>query len=445
MQLRHSLWHCHRSIRMRSEFGNSCIQQLVIANVKNEKMRSSEHIEIVKRQISKKIKKLAELEKALSMNDSNSDNLEFKVTRKVYACFDGFIILRTFSKDYIAPFELFISPDRIKTFIKNQLLIRTKNGFYLKFYEAVNPVINMNWGIGTKLDLGSKGGGLRINQFEIDGLQIMIFDYNEIDQIKETLDDIKFIMYSDSEIQKLSEENVELKKTVSELNSVTAPLIISEGKTDWKYFLSALRFFKSKNQFEEIEEKWFLRFGSQDDITNDICETNFDFENSVSKLNKLLDSFYESRRIDSNIVKSIRIGIFDSDNSQAKIVTDNENEIYSFEIQPKNISTELLFSDTEIKSIIDGKRLYIGNEFNDKSKRLTENSSFNLGGDNNNLNKAGKNVIIDSDVYNDKGINVALTKEKFAQQIYNGNIKISEESWEKFRHVFDKILEYIRK
>ncbi|MBK6283656.1 MAG: hypothetical protein IPF54_14300 [Draconibacterium sp.] len=169
------------------------------------------------------------------------------------------------------------------------------------------------------------------------------------------------------------------------------------------------------------------------------------FENNVSKLNKLLDSYIEARTIDNNLSKSVRIGIFDSDDSKAKARFDNENKIYSFLIQPNDISTEFLYSENEIKSQIDGKRLFIGTEFNEKTKRLKENSFINLGGDNNNLNKAGRNVIVDSDVYNEEGINLALTKEKFAQQIYYKEIIISDESLCNFRHIFSKISGYINK
>ena len=65
-----------------------------------------------------------------------------------------------------------------------------------------------------------------------------------------------------------------------------------------------------------------------------------------------------------------------------------------------------------------------------------------MGGDNSILNKACKNVIIDCDVYDEEGNNIALSKEKFAQEIYYDRIKISENSLNNFKIIFDKILEF---
>jgi hypothetical protein len=405
-------------------------------------MGGTEKEEIIKREISRKIKKLAELEEKQAINGLSAVDNEFKISRKVFACIDGFIILRTFSKTHLDSFELFISPLRIGWVVKNQLPIKTKDGQILSLFKLINLAIRINWGIGTKLDIGSQGGGIKINNFEIDGFQIMILSYKEIEQFKDTIDDIDFIIYSNSEIQKLTEENNELRFTINELNIINEPLILTEGKTDWKHFVSALRYFHSKNQFMEIQEKWFLKFGSKDDVTNKTCDTTFEFENSVSKLNKLLDSYIEARTIDKSIVPPIRIGIFDSDEKQAKSIIDKENKVYSFLIEPNEISTEFLYSEDEIKSSVDGKRLYIGNEFNSKTKRLINNSTINLGGDNSILNKAGKNVIIDCDVYDEEGNNIALSKEKFAQEIYYDRIKISENSLNNFKIIFDKILEF---
>lgn len=402
-----------------------------------------EQAEIIKRQIAKKIKKLAELEEKQSINNSESLDPAFMITRKILACIDGFIILRTFSKNYSEPFQLITSPLRI-SLAKIQLPIKTTDGHVISLSNVIDPIFGVNWRIGTKLDIGSQGGGIKINGLTLEGFQLMIFSYKEMDHIKETLDDINFIIYSNSEIEKLSDENNDLKLAIEKLDSLNGPLIISEGKTDWKYFISALRYFHSKNQFLEIEEKWFLKFGSKNDILSNLCDTSFEFENSVSKLNKILDSYLEARKIDHNSSKPIRIGIFDSDDKQAKSIIDKENKVYSFLIQPSDISTEFLFSEEELKYSVDSKRLYIGEEFDLKTKKLITNTKISLGGDNNNLNKAGRKVIIDSDVYDENSENKALSKEKFAQNIYDKRIQISESSFGNFKHIFEKILELIK-
>jgi hypothetical protein len=40
-------------------------------------------------------------------------------------------------------------------------------------------------------------------------------------------------------------------------------------------------------------------------------------------------------------------------------------------------------------------------------------------------------------------VNIALPKELFAQAVYNGEVEISETSWEAFRHIFERINEII--
>jgi hypothetical protein len=55
------------------------------------------------------------------------------------------------------------------------------------------------------------------------------------------------------------------------------------------------------------------------------------------------------------------------------------------------------------------------------------------------MKKAGKIVIIDCDVFDNNGNNIACSKDEFAQAIYNDEITISSDSWNKFKHIFEKI------
>jgi len=234
---------------------------------------------------------------------------------------------------------------------------------------------------------------------------------------------------------KISDQEARIKELQNTIVSGQSILIVTEGKTDWKYFLSALKFFHTKKQFEEIEENYFYRFGSEQDLKNNICGTSEIHELSDSKLKNYLSSLVDARKIDG-IGNQIRIGIFDSD-TNIPLVNDPEKNVYSFKIHPNGISTELLFKDEEIKTEVNGKRLFIGDEFNAKTKIHIDNPLFSLGGDN--TNKAGRRTIIESDVYNRESQNVALPKEKFAQAIYEEKISISEDSWNNFKHIFENI------
>jgi hypothetical protein len=139
----------------------------------------------------------------------------------------------------------------------------------------------------------------------------------------------------------------------------------------------------------------------------------------------------------------IRIGIFDSDNKDIKLPDGKGKKVFSFKIVPDEISTEFLFEIDEIKQEVQGRRLYIGDEFDSRNKIHKTDPNLSLGGDSGNINKAGKKVIIETDVYNRDRKNTALTKEAFARAIFNGEIKISDKSWSNFRHIFEKIQSFI--
>lgn len=237
---------------------------------------------------------------------------------------------------------------------------------------------------------------------------------------------------------KIDDQAGRIKELEAHVESEKDTLIITEGKTDWKYILKALEYFHSKKEFLEINSDYFYRYGTENDVNEKICNTTEINELGDTKLKAYLESLSKTRNIDINNSK-IRIGIFDSDNNSITILNEKEKNIFSFKIEPNNISTEFLFSEKEIKTKIGGYRLFIGDEFHKDSKIHLTDSSLNLGGDNQNINKAGKKTIIESNVYNRESVNLALPKEKFAQAIFNGEIQISDESWENFRHIFENI------
>lgn len=206
--------------------------------------------------------------------------------------------------------------------------------------------------------------------------------------------------------------------------------------------VKALEYFHVKEEFKNISPDLFYRFGSKDDIEKNVCGTNIENELCDSKLNNYLKGLVSSRDIDKATISKIRVGIFDSD-TNTKVINDSTLGIYSFKIEPANISTEFLFLDSEIKSEVEGKRLFIGDEFDSRTKRNSTNTDLTLGGGSANTNKAGKRVIIDTDVYNPSSVNIALSKDFFAQAVYNEELEISETSWEAFRHIFEKINEII--
>jgi ABC-type branched-subunit amino acid transport system ATPase component len=252
-------------------------------------------------------------------------------------------------------------------------------------------------------------------------------DYSELQKVNKQFYD------------KISNQAGRIKELEASIDSTEEVLIITEGKTDWKYILRALGYFHDVNEFLKIKPEYFYRFGNQDDVNNAICGTNIFADMSESQLNNFLSSEINSRTVDVSRRKQIRIGIFDSD-TNIKTNSKSEYGVFSFKITPKNISTEFLFIESDIKKEIGNERLFIGNEFKERSLRHI-NSNLNLGI--NSSKKAGKPVIIDTDVFDENDLNKSLSKEKFAQAVFNNVIQISDESWENFRHVFENILSFL--
>lgn len=238
---------------------------------------------------------------------------------------------------------------------------------------------------------------------------------------------------------KINDQAGRIKELEASIESDENVLIITEGKTDWKYITKALEYFHSQGEFLEIKPEYFYRYGSIEDVANDICGTNVFADMGESQLNAFLSNEINRRTVDVQRRKNIRIGVFDSD-TKIKPNSKNEYGIFSFKITPENISTEFLFTESDIKTELDNERLFIGSEFDERSLRHTS-TKLNLGI--NSSKKAGKSVIIDTDVFDENSVNKSLSKERFAQAVFNNYIQISEKSWGNFRHIFENILSYL--
>jgi len=219
--------------------------------------------------------------------------------------------------------------------------------------------------------------------------------------------------------------------------------IYTEGKTDWRYFLKALEYFHSKNEYSEIKTEYFIKYGSKNDVILKKCGTEIENEMGDGNLESFLNGLKNTRLVEKQKSYHRVIGIFDSDNKNIKIIDEELLRIHSFKIDPDGISSEILFDESELKAFVDGKRLYLGNEFDKKTKQLIANRAISLGGDSPNSNKAGKRIVVDMDVFNEKAENIALSKDAFSVAVFNGKLNISDSSWEKFRHIFENIRTFI--
>ena len=263
---------------------------------------------------------------------------------------------------------------------------------------------------------------------------------NPLRIVKKTAEELQEISEVKIVLEKFYPQTASLQKKVHELeneiNKLKIPSVICTGKTDPIHLKSALKYFHENKEFEGVLESFFVDLKSAD--------------SSDSTLN----AYVQTRKKENNQIP--KIAIFDRDD--LKIIKncisenelqplrykDNGNNIHCLVIpeskyfDDKNISIEFLYSEAEIKSFVEKRRLYIGNEFSYKSGRLISNKSIILSS-----NKKGKFVVIDADVLDENDSNIALPKNDFAEAIYNGKIKISDKSWENFRPIFEMIKEII--
>ncbi|WP_291941717.1 hypothetical protein [Cetobacterium sp.] len=234
--------------------------------------------------------------------------------------------------------------------------------------------------------------------------------------------------------------NISLNNT---LQSLTKPLIITEGKTDWKHFKSALNYFKANGKFLSLDVD-FLEYTDPSDSSSELSMPRIKM--SDSQLATSLETF-------SNLPNQYKIiGIFDSD---TKIGKDNMNKSYgnnTFGIcidTPKHrenrslgISVELLYTDDDLIKKIDtnNRRLYLSDEFYEHG-RLKENREIdykNNNGIKNNLTKE-TNKIIDNSVFDGDGNNLALTKECFANYILNKTFPYNNMDFSGFESLFIRL------
>lgn len=233
-----------------------------------------------------------------------------------------------------------------------------------------------------------------------------------------------------SENNQFAKKYNQLENTFKEIKK---PLVITEGKTDIKFIQKA----KEVLNLNDIDFEIITPDHQPDGDQN---------------LQKMLEQLCKIKR------PFPIIGIFDRDieGTVKKIdIGDDKyknygNRVYAFCIPtPKvredkgqtKISIEYLFSDEEIKSPVDkiGHRLFFGTEF--KKHSMVHNECANL-----TLSKPdGKGIdkILENNggqaVYDENDNNILAKKDDFANAVINGKIKISNESWENFRPILEKI------
>ena len=218
----------------------------------------------------------------------------------------------------------------------------------------------------------------------------------------------------------------------NEMNLLTRPIVITEGKTDIKHILKAMEKLGIERRFdiltaEDQPDGW----SNVDSLINNISKTRVIgqshkviaiFDRDVSKLVAQYPDPY--KRLDNNVF-AFCIPCPESRKKEGRT----------------NISIEYLYSDEEIHTLLpNNTRLYFGHEFkNNSTRQCISDPTLRL----NEKNGAGEDKIIENNggqaVYDASFVNHLAKKNEFADAIQNEDIKISQESWENFRPIINII------
>ena len=244
----------------------------------------------------------------------------------------------------------------------------------------------------------------------------------------EKIDDFEEFTKSYELFTQLTESHLqELADLRTKINALSRPLIITEGKTDWKHLKAAFHHLQS--EYPNLEF--------------DFHEYENEIEMGDSQLDQIVDS-YKKTALDKKV-----IAIFDRDAKAyltkygSEPVTKINENLYAFCIPSINeqldeISIEYYYKDHDLKRLdVQGRRLFDGKEFDNFGVSLNNNFLTDL------RNKAGKLKIIDSAVYNfeerENKNNIALSKNEFAENILHKKEGFENLDFENFRKIFDII------
>jgi predicted ATP-binding protein involved in virulence len=230
------------------------------------------------------------------------------------------------------------------------------------------------------------------------------------------------------------------------LKNLTKPLVITEGKTDWKHLKNALNKLKAKGKFEDLDFD-FLEYEEEiqmgDSHLKSLCE-------QTSKLNNDRKVICIFDRDDDNIVKQMN----GNDNFK-----DWGNSVSSFCI-PKpahrddynKISIEFYYTDDEIRTLdaSNNTRLFFTNEVEEimiksKTNKKRINSEIRI------LDTPKPEEEYDKRIYcedvelirNSDGERVAHSKSLFAEKIINQEENFNEFEVSEFEKIFEVIKEIL--
>jgi predicted ATP-binding protein involved in virulence len=280
----------------------------------------------------------------------------------------GIVLIDEIDLHLHSDFSKEVLPNMIKLFPKIQFIVSSHSPFFL---------LGMKDTFNDKCIFLSLPTGTIMNNIE---------NFEEIRKCYDMLDRNYQVMVS------------ELEQHRAKIASLTKPLLITEGKSDWKHLKNALKMFKAEGEFSHLDID-FLEYTNED-----MGDTKL--ETLLSNLAKVPNNHQI-------------IGVFDGDTATGKkykdkfIVGNNVFGISLFRNElPDGISIEFLYPENDIKlPDSNGRRLYLSNEFSDPKRVLISDPTISTR--NNAVDAFYKSEIvkiIDDKVYDANGENIALPK-----------------------------------
>jgi len=322
----------------------------------------------------------------------------------------GIVIIDEIDLHLHIEFQKTILPELIKRFTNVQFILTTHSPFFL--YGMEETYLD-NWEL-INLPFGNHIG---LNDFSEmkSAYEIFVSGFNNLQNTFNTVN--------------------------RRLQNLSKPLIITEGKTDWKHFKHAIERLNENGEFVDLDFD-FLEYEDEiemgDSHLKSLCE-------QTSKLNNNRKVICIFDRDDTKIIQSM-------DGSNGSNYKEWGNSVYSFCI-PKpshrndyiNISIEFYYTDDEIKTIDTNtnKRLFFTNEVEEimiksKTNKKKISSKINI------LDIPKEDEENDKKIYcedvaliqNSDGVSVAHSKNVFAEKILKREEGFGEFGIDEFKNVF---------
>lgn len=328
----------------------------------------------------------------------------------------GIVVIDEIDLHLHIEFQKTILPELIKRFKKVQFIVTTHSPFFL---YGMDETYNENWKL-INLPFGNEIGLHDYSEMK-SAYDIFVSGFNQLQNTFTTVN--------------------------KKLQNLTKPLVITEGKTDWKHFKNALVKLNEESKFLDLDFE-FLEYQDEiemgDSHLKSLCE-------QTSKLNN-------NRKV---------ICIFDRDDSKIVSAMDGNgtpfkewgNSVYSFCI-PKpshrndynNISIEFYYTDEEIRTIDveTNRRLFFTNEVEEvrtisKTNKKKSESKIHILEEPKVDEEADKKIYCEDveKIKNGDGENVAHSKNVFAENILSQKIGFENFGVAEFEKVFDIIAQIL--